>query len=226
MLATIVLATTLAQAWPAPPPYYPPPPPRQYYVPPPPPPPPPPQYYAPPPPPPPQYYAPQPPPAVPPAGPFSRPRYEEPRRLFGLVWMPLAGSTFYSAGYPGGDFGHGQLALEVRGRDGGGRFRLGWEYASYGQIGEIGFKYDFNEEAPLRPFLSAGAGAAWIDGNGVWRLCASVGGGLDYYLARNVFLSFELRSRGFSQPDPPSLFEARGSGLVQTTAMFGIGLFL
>ncbi len=92
----------------------------------------------------------------------------------------------------------GQLALEIRGVQGGARLRIFGEYASFGRIGEIGVKYDFLEPLPLRPFIGLGIGAAVINPDPTLRASFSASAGVDLYLSRDFFLTGEINGRLFS----------------------------
>jgi hypothetical protein len=92
----------------------------------------------------------------------------------------------------------GQLALEIRGVQGGARLRIFGEYASFGRIGEIGVKYDFLEPLPLRPFIGLGVGAAVVNPDPTLRASFSASAGVDLYLTRDFFLTGEINGRLFS----------------------------
>ncbi len=165
-----------------------------------------PQAYAPAPPPPaPQQYAMAPPPASPwgyyPPPPVAQPvpvaPPAEPRGQVALVFMPgVSAYPKYTT------FDHsdalGQLALEIRGVQGGARLRFLGEYASFGRLGEIGVKYDFFEALPVRPFIGLGGGVAVINPDPTLRASFSASAGVDFYLSRDFFLTGEINGRLFT----------------------------
>jgi len=119
----------------------------------------------------------------------------------------------------------GQIALEFRGTEGGARVRLAGEYTSFGKIGELSVKYDLLDGFFLRPFLAVGAGVASINPDPELRAAGSGSAGIDLYLARDFFLTGEVKRRLF-------MAGTRGDahGLVvavekQTSLLVGMGFY-
>jgi len=92
----------------------------------------------------------------------------------------------------------GQLALEIRGAQGGARLRFLGEYASFGRLGEVGVKYDFLESLPVRPFIGLGIGVAVINPDPTLRASFSASAGVDFFLSRDFFLTGEINGRLFT----------------------------
>jgi hypothetical protein len=117
-------------------------------------------------------------------------------------------------------------ALELRGRGGGARLRLQFQWTELGRVAEVGLKYDLFDGAPLRPFIGLAAGASSLDPDTRWRASGAAFAGLDVYLDRNAFLTAEVQGRRFAnrRSDP-----ARGLDLSdrrQTTVLVGLGIYL
>ena len=125
----------------------------------------------------------------------------------------------------GGTKAEGQIALEFRGSEGGGRVRLTAEYASFGKIGEISFKYDFFDGFFFRPFLAVGLGVASINPDAEIRAAGSASVGLDLYLGRNFFLTGELKERMFMQGTDGSAHGLVTSDRRQTALLAGMGFY-
>jgi hypothetical protein len=119
----------------------------------------------------------------------------------------------------------GQIALEFRGTEGGGRIRLAGEYTSFGKVGELSVKYDLLDGFFLRPFLAAGLGVASINPDPKLRAAGSGSAGIDLYLARDFFLTGEVKRRLFmagTQGDAHGLVVA---GEKQTSLLVGMGFY-
>ena len=174
------------------------------------------------------YVAPAPPPtpapAYPPAPGYPPPwaaGRAEPRGQVALVFMP--GTATLDRGTTSD--GAGALALELRGVRGGVRLRLDFEYTRYTRVSEAALKYDFNDGGLLRPFLAVGLGAARFERAGLdrdWHPTGSVSGGLDLYLARDFFLTAELKQRAFTFDAPYGL---EVSSVHQTSFFVGAGFY-
>ncbi|HWE25555.1 MAG TPA: hypothetical protein VG496_16585, partial [Myxococcales bacterium] len=141
-----------------------------------------------------------------------------------LVFMPGVSTfpkyTTFSQGKA-----EGQLGLEFRANDGGGRIRLTGEYTSFGKVGELSVKYDLFDGFFLRPFLAVGAGVASINPDPSLRASASGSAGIDLYLGRDFFLSGEVKRRMFSagtQGDAHGLVVAPEK---QTSLLAGMGFY-
>ena len=119
----------------------------------------------------------------------------------------------------------GQLALEFRGNDGGIRFRLAGEYASFGKIGEASFKYDFFDGFFFRPFLGVGLGIASINPDAQIRAAGSASAGVDLYLGRNFFLTGEVKERLFMEGTDGSAHGLVTSDRRQTAFLAGMGFY-
>jgi hypothetical protein len=120
----------------------------------------------------------------------------------------------------------GQIALEFRGTEGGGRIRLAGEYTSFGKVGELSVKYDLLDRFFLRPFLAVGVGVASINPDPTPRAAGSGSAGIDLYLARDFFLTGEVKRRLFmagTQGDAHGLVVA---GEKQTSLLVGMGFYL
>jgi hypothetical protein len=142
-----------------------------------------------------------------------------------LVFMPGVSTypayTRFSEGKA-----EGQLAIELRGSQGGGRLRLAGEYTSFGKIGELSVKYDLLDGFFLRPFLAVGVGVASINPDPSPRAAGSGSAGIDLYLGRDFFLTGELKRRFFMQGT-----QGEAHGLViapekQTSLLVGMGFYL
>jgi hypothetical protein len=174
-------------------------------------------------------YAPQyaPPPYTPQyAPPYSAPyapRPAEPRGLLGIVFMPGATTPLDTNRTT---VGTGALALELRAPTGGARLRFSLEYASFGHLAEVALKYDFNDRGQIRPFLALAVGGASVDPDPAWRLEGTASAGLDLYLSRNFFLTFEAKRRAFTQRSDSAAFGLDSSSLRQTAFFGGVGLYL
>lgn len=169
--------------------------------------------------PPPAYEAPAPAPAYPPPPPPWR--GGEPRGQVALVLMP--GTATLDRGSTSD--GAGAVAMELRGVHGGARLRLGFEYTRETRVAEAALKFDFNEGGVIRPFLALGLGAARFERADLqpdWHPTGSVSGGLDLYLARDFFVTAELKQRAFTQ-DTPSGLEI--SSVHQTSFFVGAGVY-
>jgi hypothetical protein len=168
----------------------------------------------------------QPPVYAAPAAPAAQP--DRSRGQFGLVWMPLGGTSFgsWKEDQEWSEKYAGLLALELRGQTGGARLRFVGEYGPVIRVGEIGLKYDFNDRGVLRPFLGVGVGAAKLDEDYGFdpRWCVALSGsvGLDFYLTRNLFFTGELKGRGFFERTDSA---PTSSNLAQFAAFFGAGIY-
>lgn len=119
----------------------------------------------------------------------------------------------------------GKLAVEIRGNHGGARLRLTGEYTSFGEIGEIGFKYDFFEGFFFRPFVALGAGIASIDPDPEVRAAGSGSAGLDLYITEDFFLTGEFQRRFFMAGTQGAAHGLEVSNQKQTTLLFGMGIY-
>jgi hypothetical protein len=151
-------------------------------------------------------------------------RVAETRGHVALVFMPGVSTyptyTRFSQGK-----GEGQIALELRGGSGGGRVRLAAEYASFGKMGELSFKYDLFDRFFFRPFLAVGVGVASINPDPKLRAAGSGSAGLDLYLSRDFFLTGEVKRRFFmagTQGEAHGLVVAREK---QTALLAGMGFY-
>ena len=121
----------------------------------------------------------------------------ESRGHVGLVLMPGF------AAFPASERGfhtskpEAQIALEFRGTEGGARVRLVGEWASFGRIGELSFKYNFFDEFFFRPWLAIGVGIASINPDASVRAAGSASAGVDLFISRDFFLTGELKGRAF-----------------------------
>jgi len=179
------------------------------------------------------YAAPPPPAEVPPSPPYApaptyQPRYEptwnaprrEPRGQLGVVLMP--GTTTVDRG--ASSDGAGAVALEVRGFGGGTRLRLGFEYTRLTRVADVALKYDFGNGI-LRPFLALGVGGARfdrVDLDRAWHPTGSISAGLDLYLDRDFFVTFEAKQRAFTHDTPTGL---EASAIHQTSLFVGAGFY-
>lgn len=148
----------------------------------------------------------------------------EPRGHVALVFMPGV-STYPTYTRFNEGKAEGQIALELRGSEGGGRVRLAVEYASFGKMGELSFKYDLFDPFFLRPFLAVGVGVASINPDPELRAAGSGSAGLDLYLARDFFLTGEVKRRFFmsgTRGDAHGLVVAPEK---QTSLLVGMGFY-
>jgi hypothetical protein len=151
-------------------------------------------------------------------------RAQSSRGHVALVFMPGI-STFptytrFSEGKP-----EGQIAVELRASEGGGRLRLAGEYTSFGKMGEASVKYDLLDGFFLRPFFAIGLGVASINPDPSLRAAASGSAGIDLYLARDFFLTGEIKRRVFvagTQGDAHGLVVDPGK---QTSIFAGFGYY-
>lgn len=140
------------------------------------------------------------------------------RGVLGLVLMPGASSV---------DRGHttdatGGVGLELRAPYGGARLRFGYEFSREAHAVDVGLKYDFLERMPIRPFLAASLGGASLAQDPGWGPSASISGGLDLYLTRDIFATAEVKRRVFTR-DTTSGFEI--SSIHQTSLFAGLGFY-
>ena len=70
-------------------------------------------------------------------------------------------------------------------------------YGELGAYGEVSVKYDLLDGFFLRPFLAVGAGVASINPDPELRAAGSGSAGIDLYLARDFFLTGEVKRRFF-----------------------------
>ena len=156
--------------------------------------------------------------------PAPEPLLREERGHVAFVFMPGVSSfpkyTNFNETKP-----EGQLALEFRGNDGGIRFRLAGEYASFGKIGEASFKYDFFDGFFFRPFLGVGLGIASINPDAQIRAAGSASAGVDLYLGRNFFLTGEVKERLFMEGTEGSAHGLVTSDRRQTAFLAGMGFY-
>jgi hypothetical protein len=118
----------------------------------------------------------------------------------------------------------GAIAMELRGLTGGARLRGDFEYTRYTRVAELGLKYDFGEGL-VRPFLALGIGGARFEQVGLdrdWHPSGSISGGLDLYLARDFFMTFEAKQRAFTHDTPVGL---ETSAIHQTSFFVGAGFY-
>ncbi|MFL5309625.1 MAG: hypothetical protein ACJ79H_04135 [Myxococcales bacterium] len=156
--------------------------------------------------------------------PAPAPLRAEDRGRVALVFMPgvssFATDTRFDETRP-----EGQLALEFRGNEGGVRFRLAGEYTSFGKIGELSFKYDFFDGFFFRPFLGVGIGVASINPDPAVRAAGSASAGIDLYVARDFFLTGEVRRRLFMDGTNGSAHGLVTSDRRQTSFLVGMGFY-
>jgi hypothetical protein len=141
-----------------------------------------------------------------------------------LVFMPGV-STFPTYTRLSQGKAEGQIALEFRGTEGGGRIRIAGEYTSFGRVGELSVKYDLLDRFFLRPFLAVGLGVASINPDPSLRAAGSGSAGIDLYLARDFFLTGEVKRRVFMAGTQG---EAHGLVLAsekQTSLLVGMGFY-
>ena len=169
-------------------------------------------------------YAP-PPPSYPPPPP---PAYVAPapvyaREQLGLVGIVLTPGITATDGFRRGDAAGG-VALEFRPPFSPGRLRMGFEFSDPSRIIDFSFKWDILNRGFVRPFLAAGLGAAYLDFDQDWHFEMGVSGGIDFFLTRNLFTTFEVKQRWFTDEsiDRQVIF----SNVHQTTFFAGIGFYL
>ena len=171
---------------------------------------------------------PAPPPSIPPPPPAYAPQLavSQPRGVVGLVFMPGATTTIGN--------GHtdvhrtywtGALALELRAPTGGGRLRFGGEWTEFAHLAEVGLKYDFLDQGPVRPFLALAGGAASFDGTPTWRFEGAGSVGLDIYPSRNFFITLEAKRRWFASRDDDLAYGLPAGSLWQTAFFAGMGVY-
>jgi hypothetical protein len=172
-------------------------------------------------------YAPAPPvyaapaPAYPPAPPAWSAVRGEPRGQVALVLMP--GTATLDRGTTSDPAG--AVALELRGVTGGARLRLGFEYTRFTRVAEAALKFDFNDQGLLRPFLAVGIGGGRFERAALdrdWHPTGSVSGGVDLYLARDFFITAEVKQRAFTQYVNNTL---EISSVHQTSLFVGAGFY-
>jgi hypothetical protein len=156
--------------------------------------------------------------------PAPEPVRAEGRGHVALVIMPGVAS-FPSNTRLDGARPEGQLALEFRGNDGGVRFRLAGDYTSFGKVGELSLKYDFFDGFFFRPFLGVGVGVASINPDPAVRAAGSASVGIDLYLARDFFLTGEVRRRVFMEGTDGSAHGLVASDRRQTSFLAGMGFY-
>lgn len=140
------------------------------------------------------------------------------RGILGLVLMPGASSV---------NRGHttdptGAVALELRAPFGGARLRFGYEFSEQAHAVDVGLKYDFLERMPIRPFLAVGVGGASLAQDPGWGPSASLSGGLDLYVTRDIFATVEVKRRVFTR-DTQDGFDV--SSVHQTSVFAGLGFY-
>ena len=153
------------------------------------------------------------------AGPLAPPRREG-RGQVGIVLMPGGATLDRGASSDGA----GAVAMELRGWRGGARLRFDFEYTRFTRAAEVGMKYDFGD-GPVRPFVALGIGGARFERDDLdrdWHPSGSISGGLDLYLDRDFFVTFEAKQRAFTH-DTPSGLEA--SAIHQTSFFVGAGFY-
>jgi len=153
--------------------------------------------------------------------PWQPPSRAEHRGQLGFVLMP--GGTSFDRGHTTDTAG--AAGLELRGPFGGGRLRLGFEYARDVRVADVTLKWDFNDRGQIRPFLAVGAGAARLmtTTDRSWRPTASVSLGVDLFVARDLFFTLEAKQRAFTHDTATGL---ELSSLHQTSLFAGIGIYL
>lgn len=153
------------------------------------------------------------------------------RGAVGLVFMPLGSSTLSSneTGIQYDSELHGAVALEIRSPYahpfGGARLRLGAELSQHDRIFDVALKYNFLDPLPIQPFITIGIGAANLGPEPGWRATAAVSAGVDLYLTPNLFLTAEIKGRGFADPPADALDAVYGNGVTMATALFGLGAY-
>src|SRR5262249_36641355 len=165
-----------------------------------------------------------PPPAAPAAVTESQAPPPESRGHVGLIIMPGV-SAFPS--YRGFDATkpEGQIVLEFRGTEGGGRVRLTGEWANFGRIGELSFKYNFFDPFFFRPWIAVGLGVASINPDPGLRASGSASGGVDLYLSRDFFLTGEVKARLFTEGTEGPAHGLSVSERKQFSLLAGMGFY-
>ncbi len=165
------------------------------------------------------------PPSPHPAGALAtRPSPPEGRGHVGLVFMPGVAAFPVYRGLDQTKV-EGQLALEFRGTEGGGRVRITGEYTAFGKIGELSFKYDFFDRFFFRPFLALGLGVASINPDRALRGEGSASAGVDLYIGRDFFLTGELKGRLFTEGTRGPAHGLAISDRRQTSLLAGLGFY-
>jgi len=118
----------------------------------------------------------------------------------------------------------GGVGLEFRPPYSPGRLRLGFEFSDPSRIVDVSFKWDIFNRGWVRPFLSAGLGAAYLDLDRDWHFAMGFSGGIDFFLTRNLFTTFEVKQRFFT--DESADRDVVFSSFHQTTFFAGVGFFL
>lgn len=154
----------------------------------------------------------------------TRPSLSERRGHVALVFMPGVAAFPASAGLDQSK-AEGQLALELRGTEGGGRVRFTGEYTAFGKIGDLSFKYDFFDGFFFRPFLAVGLGVASINPDRALRAEASAAAGVDLYISRDFFLTGELKGRVFTEGTRGPAHGLAISDRRQVSLLAGIGFY-
>jgi hypothetical protein len=121
--------------------------------------------------------------------------------------------------------GEGQIALELRASEGGGRLRIAGEYTAFGKVGEVSVKYDLFDGFFLRPFLAVGLGVASINPDPSLRAAGSGSAGIDLYLARDFFLTGELKRRVFMAGTQGDAHGLVLDSAKQTSIVGGLGFY-
>lgn len=165
--------------------------------------------------------------AAPPAGygylpVAAAPPSSEGRGHVGFVFMPGVSALPATARLDRTSW-EGQLALELRGPEGGGRLRLVGAYTSFGKVGEISVKYDFFDAIFLRPFLALGVGVASINPDSTLRGVGSAAAGVDLYASRDVFLTGEVNGRIFTEGTQGRAHGLAVSNQRQASLLVGMG---
>ncbi len=150
----------------------------------------------------------------------------EGRGHVGLVLMP--GVSAYPATTARLDraSSEGQVALELRGPEGGGRLRFSGAYASFGKLGEVSVKYDFFDGFFFRPFVGLGLGIASINPDPTVRAVGSASAGVDLYMSRDVFLTGEVNGRIFTEGTQGRAHGLAVSGQKQASLLVGMGFWV
>lgn len=154
-----------------------------------------------------------------------QPAHSETRGHLGFVFMPGV-SAYPSTTRLEQGKSEGQLALEFRGSEGGGRLRLVGTYASFGKIGEVSVKYDFLDGFFFRPFLAIGLGVASINPDPGLRGAASASGGVDLFLSRDFFLTGEVNGRIFTNGTQGNAHGLVISDQRQVSFLVGMGFYV
>jgi hypothetical protein len=143
----------------------------------------------------------------------------------GLVFMP--GVSAFPHNHHGFDDSkpEGQVSLELRGSEGGGRVRFTAEYTEFGRIGEVSFKYNLFDDFFFRPWFALGLGVASINPDPALRASGSAAGGVDLYITRDFFLTGELKGRIFTEGTHGPAHGLVVSDRKQVAALAGIGFY-